>query len=276
MGGLAAAANPAWSSIFGKHRPAYYWSVYQSEWATGVGFRTRADLEKLYPSLIHHGMLTFSSPDVMRFLGRPLGPDGTIPSRFTGEVVTDIKRRVEEVRIKHRIDRNSIKGYDKGPVLRAEVTINEPNDFRVFRPAEGDASGDLKWRPMRRGIADLHRRAEVSQAANHRYLEALASVEATVTIADLVHDFCAPLVRDGTRVRALNPWAEPDLALLTAVSRGEFTVRGFLKKDLRSLLYSKSVSLRFSVDRVAGRAGAQCVPDEHDVFSTRDASPTAV
>lgn len=243
LGDLAAAANPAWPSIFGKHPPAYYWSVYQSEWATDVGFRTRADLEKLYPSLIHHGMLTFSSPDVMRFLGRPLCADGTIPPRFTGEVVTDIKRRVEGVRIKHRIDRNSIKGYDKGPVFRAEVTINDPYDFKVFRPAEGDPSGDLQWRPMRRGIADLHRRAEVSEAANHRYLEALASVEATVTIADLVRDSCAPVVQDGTRVRALNPWAEPDLTLLTAVNRGEFTVRGFRNKDLRPLLYSKRILL---------------------------------
>ncbi len=240
---LAALANPAWPSIFGKRPPAYYWSVYQSEWATDVGFRTRADLEKLYPSLIHHGMLTFASPDVMRFLGRPLATDGAIPPRFTGEVVTDVKRRVEGVRIKHRIDSNSIKGYDKGSVFRAEVTINDPNAFKVFRPIEGDPSGDLKWRPMRRGIADLHRRAEVSQAANDRYLDALASVDATITIADLVHDSCSPLLKNGTRVRALNPWAEPDLTLLTAVSRGEFTVRGFRNKDLRPLLYSRSLQL---------------------------------
>jgi len=40
--------------------------------------------------------------------------------------VSDVKRRVEGVRIKHRIDRNSIKGYDKGSVFRAETTINDP------------------------------------------------------------------------------------------------------------------------------------------------------
>ncbi len=240
LAGLAATANPAWPSIFGKHPPGYYWSVYQSEWATDVAFRTRADLENLYPSLIHHGMLTFSSPDVMRFLGKPLGPDGAIPSRFTGDVVTDIKRRVEGVRIKHRIDRNSIKAYDKGSILRVETTVNFPDQFKVFRPAEGDPSGELAWRPMRRGIADLHRRAEVSNAANERYLEALASVEATTTLADLVHDTCSPAVWRGARVRALNPWAEPDLALLTAVSRGEFTLRGFRNKDLRSFLFPKS------------------------------------
>jgi hypothetical protein len=197
----------------------------------------------LYPSLIHHGMLTFQSPDVMRFLGRPVSVDGTVPSRFHGECVTDVKRRAEGVRIKHRIDQNSIKGYDKASVFRAEATINNPIAFKVFRPLEGDPSGELAWRPMRRGIADLHRRAEVSQAINDRYLEALASVEATTTIADLVRDTSSPVTWNGIRVRALNPWGAPDMALLTAVSRGEFTVRGFRNKDLRPLLFPKQTLL---------------------------------
>jgi len=41
--------------------------------------------------------------------------------------------------------------------------------IRVYRPKEGGPEEDLAWRPMRRGIADLHRRAEVSQKANDRY-----------------------------------------------------------------------------------------------------------
>jgi len=34
----------------------------------------------------------------------------------------------------------------------------------------------MAWRPMRRGIADLHGRAEVSRKAAERYLDAFASV----------------------------------------------------------------------------------------------------
>jgi len=33
------------------------------------------------------------------------------------------------------------------------------------------------WQPLRRSVTDLPRRAEVSRAANKRYLEALASIE---------------------------------------------------------------------------------------------------
>jgi hypothetical protein len=48
------------------------------------------------------------------------------------------------------------------------------DDCSVYRPKEGVPHGDLAWRPMRRGIADLHRRAEVSRKAAERYLDALA------------------------------------------------------------------------------------------------------
>ena len=36
---------------------------------------------------------------------------------------------------------------------------------------------------------------------------------------------------------ALRPWAEPDLALLRAINRGEFSVNGFRNRDLQSLLF---------------------------------------
>ena len=81
---------------------------------------------------------------------------------------------------------NSVKLYDKaftsvGSVLRAEGAITGVADFRVYRPKEGEPGGDVAWRPLRRGIADLHRRAEVSRRAE-RYLDALATVEQDVTL----------------------------------------------------------------------------------------------
>lgn len=45
----------------------YYWTIDQSEWATDVAFRSPDVLGRLYPKLIHHGIQTFQSPDVMRF-----------------------------------------------------------------------------------------------------------------------------------------------------------------------------------------------------------------
>ena len=55
-------------------------------------------------------MTTFRSTDVLRFLGRriPLSGDH-LPKRFAGEVVSDLHERQEGVRIKHRLNDNSVK-----------------------------------------------------------------------------------------------------------------------------------------------------------------------
>lgn len=131
--------------------------------------------------------------------------------------------------------------YDKqGSVLRVETTINDAAGFKTYRTPEGKPEAPLGWHAMRKGIADLHRRTEVSQAANHRYLRALASVENTTSLGQLTARLCRPTKRNGRRVRALNPHAPADAALLEAISRGEFTLNGLRNRDLRRLLFAHS------------------------------------
>lgn len=237
---VARGLNPAHTTMFGDFPMDYYWSCYQSEWATDVMFRDPAVLRRLYPTLVHHGLTTFLSPDVMRFLGRKLLPSGDPPPRFAAEVVSDVKHRPEGVRIKHRVGDNSVKMYDKqGSVLRVETTINDVDHFKTFRAPENQPEAAPGWQRMRKGVADLPRRAEVSQAANERYLTALASVEQTVPLGELTARLCRPATYKGRRVRALNPHAPGDAALLAAISRGEFTLNGLRNRDLRALLFAR-------------------------------------
>jgi hypothetical protein len=134
----------------------------------------------------------------MRFLGRHIPASGNIPPRLEAEVTSDMKRRPEGVRIKHRLGENAIKMYDKqGSVLRVETTINDVADFKTFRVPEGKPEAEKSWQRMRKGIADLPRRAETSQAANNRYLRALASVDDTTPLARLTARLCQPLKRHG-------------------------------------------------------------------------------
>ena len=63
---------------------------------------------QLYPRLAHRGMTTFSSPDVMRFLGKRIPSSGEVPKHVSGEVVSDLKHRQEGVRIKHSVNGNSV------------------------------------------------------------------------------------------------------------------------------------------------------------------------
>jgi hypothetical protein len=242
---IARSLNPLHETMFRACPVNYYWSTYQSEWATDMLFRDRRSLAQLYPRLIHHGLTTFCAPDVMRFLGRNIPSTGNISPRLQGEVVTDMKTRPEGVRIKHRLKHNSIKMYDKqGSVLRVETTINDPADFEQFRTPEGKPDAAMGWHCMRKGIADLHRRAEVSQASNDRYFCALASVEDTTSVGELATRLCQPVKRNGRRARPLNPYAPDDAKLLDAISSGEFTINGFRNRDLRLRLFDDDSAVK--------------------------------
>jgi len=191
-------------------------------------------------------MTSFLSPDVMRFLGKAVPSDNRLPPRLAAEIVSDAKHRPEGARIKHRLGANSIKMYDKqGSVLRVETTIEDPAAFKVWRAPEGKPDADPAWRGLRKGVADLHRRAQVSQAANERYLAAIASVENTTELGVLAARLCAPARRDGRRARAMNPLGRADARLFEAIGRGEFAISGFRNRDLR---------LRLFADARAGKA----------------------
>lgn len=219
-------------------RLQYYWTVCQSEYATDLMFKSPTELEQLYPSLVHHGIKSFQSADVLRFLGHRAPNHGAVSGHFLGEVTSDYKRRPEGVRVKHTVDGNSIKIYDKqGSVLRVETTINQARELRVYRAKETDPKGPKAWRVLRRGVVDLPRRAEVSRAANERYLTSLAAVHQGEPLAREVESLCQPVYQEGRRYRALNPWAEADAALLAAINRGEFALNGFRNRDLRQLLF---------------------------------------
>ena len=98
------------------------------------------------------------------------------------------------------------------------------------------------WRPLRRGVADIRRRVEVSQAANERYLEAVAAVSSSSTFGALVQNIVKPSDLNGRRVRGLRPWCAEDLALLRGVNRGEFVLNGFRNADLQGFLYTNEAT----------------------------------
>jgi hypothetical protein len=242
LNGLAGQLNPIHDRVFEQYPASYYWTAYQSEWATDIVFRQADYLKRLMPLLVRHGMLSFSSPDVMRYFGRKINLSGAIPAHFNGTLETDLKRRQQGERVKYRMNGNSAKFYDKaytefGNVLRgAETTLNTVQDFRAYRAKEGGPEQDLQWRQLRKGIADLHRRAEVSQKTNDRLLNALASVDDSHSVEELTAGIQKHTHWNGRRVRPLHPWAE-DKELLSAVNQGEFLINGFRNRDLQKLLY---------------------------------------
>jgi hypothetical protein len=236
---IAALVHPIHRTLFADYPMDYYWSCQDSEWASDIMFKTPQALEQLYPHLIRHGMQNLSCEQVMRFLGRKAptvsGPYGT----FKGEVVTNLKHRPEGIRLKHYVNGNSVKMYDKqGSVLRIETTIVQPRDFKVFRGTE-EKPEDKQWRMMRKGVADLQRRAAVSQASNDRYAAALSAAHCRKPLKELAEEVCRRKRQQDRPIRALNPMGAEDAALLETVSRGEFAINGFRNRDVRTHLYDK-------------------------------------
>ena len=136
----------------------------------------------------------------------------------------------------------------KGSVLRAAATIHNGDDFRVYRRKEGDRKGPRAWRPLRRGIADLHRRAKISHQAAERYLDAFATVDDFTTLDQLLERLEQPRQWHGRRLRALRPLAE-DRALLSAINHGEFTINGFRNRDLRAIFFPKTTDDKHEIRR---------------------------
>jgi hypothetical protein len=234
--------NPLHQHIFRNFDAAtYYGSAFQCEWATDVMLRPGA-LRRLEPLLLRHGLLNFSSPDILRFWGKRIRLDGCLPERFNAPITSSLKLRPQGERLKHWWDGNSLKGYGKahtwlGDLFRIECMMAILRAFRNYRAAENGPADDLRWRTLRRGVVDLPERARLSQCANQRYLDAFATLDDTTRMAELIQPLQQPCQFGNRRVRGLQPFRSDDYLLLQTIQRGEFNLNGFRNRDLQRFLY---------------------------------------
>jgi hypothetical protein len=223
------------------HGCEHYWVASQSEYSTDIIFKSSSDLRDLFPRLLSHSTLCFGAKDVMSFLGRKLN------GHFLGEIISDMKdggwlKRIPGARIKHRVKENWLKMYDKdGSVLRVEMVINNPEEFKVRKKVMRKHKRVMEWVPMRKGVAYLFRYREVSQQANYRYLEALAVVDDPTPALQQLNDITTrKITASGRGVRPFNPLSQEDLQLFKAMMAGEHCIRGLANADIRTLLESSS------------------------------------
>jgi len=247
--------HPLWTYLHTQARAPYYWMTEQSEWATDIVFRQADFLKHWYPRWLRHGISTLSCRDALQYLGKSMPPANY--GRCSHEAKIDLRARAEGTRLKFWYGSNSIKLYDKeaplAGTLRLETTINDPKGYQVYRTKEGASEDAAKsWPQLRKGVADLGRRAAVSQASNQRLAESLASVAETTPLGKLLEPLSQP-VRDaaGRRQRALNPTAGADGELLRCIARGEFLINGFRNRDLRQRLCPATTQRRVQRQQAA-------------------------
>ena len=217
-------------------RLSYYWTLWQSEWATDYVFDTPETLRPLMDGLLRHALMTGTCERVLRYMGRPVDPQGQPHPMANPDVLTRANAWHDGVRIRHWVDNNSVKLYNEHNVLRSEMTMNNPAMFRVWRHPEGQARASAKRRmPLRKGIADIPLRAQVANDVNHRFMEQMATVRDDTPLRDLLKDITASSIVHGRRVRALDITGK-DRDLLLAIANPQYAVGGLTNKQLRQTL----------------------------------------
>lgn len=215
----------------------YNWVLDQVEYSTDVLFTDQALLADLYPRLLDHAVTTFRAQDIMTFLGRRLDP------RFQGEIQTHCRKdRQPGARIKHRVEDNWLKMYDKfGRMIRVETVLNSPRGFHVYRPVDQGTHTTMKWKPLRKNVIHFPRYQEILQASNQRYLDALSTVQDTSSACyQQAAELTRPKRHAGRSYAGFNVADKADIDLFAAVLAGEHHLRGFQVKDLLAHLHANT------------------------------------
>ena len=234
LDGMLAEVFPTKAQTLGD-RLAYYWTLWQSEWATDYIFESPAIVTALMDRLISHALLTGTGARVLRYLGRPVRADGQPHPLAHPELLSRVEQWYDGTRIRHWVDHNSVKLYNEQNVLRAEMTMNNPSVYRVHRLTEGQQEGNKRLLPLRKGVADIAVRTQVAADVNHRFMAPMATLTDKTPLRELLEDLTHPFTREGRRVRALDITGK-DRALLQAIADPEYAVSGMTNKALQPVL----------------------------------------
>jgi hypothetical protein len=91
---IAPQIHPLFAKISAPYPLRYRWTCSQSEWAMDLVFGDAAERRRLYLQLPHLGMVSFSSPDGLRFMGNKVSRQGTAWGKYELPLTTELKVRV--------------------------------------------------------------------------------------------------------------------------------------------------------------------------------------
>ena len=225
---------PSMKSLLGNEM-SYTWTLWQSEWAKDYIFHDPKVLNSQMEKLLRHAFITGTSDRVLRYMGKPVNADGQPHWASNPELLTRTSLWYGGGRIRHYVDKNSLKIYNEQNVLRFEFTMNDPTRFRIYRITQGSESGEKKLLPMRKGIADINVRTQVCSDRIRNLTEQVATLDEEATVGELIAKVTEPVKSKGKKYRALDVTGK-DLALLKAIADPKFNVDAITNKHLQHML----------------------------------------
>lgn len=218
---------------------SYYWYLQQCEYATDITFKDPAFLDSIANNLIESTFFSLGSENIYSFIGRNIKDISKVRK---SDMSSNLQNWYCGYRVKFKFNANQVKMYNKGNNLRIETTINNPKDFKIEKDVETrDDGGEIvikkEWRPMGKSISNLYRYAEISKQVNKRFIEAIPNIETNkVSIKDMKK--VSSKVTIGKRTySALNLLSEKTLSVFRIISKGNYLIKGFNNKIVRTELY---------------------------------------
>jgi DNA-binding HxlR family transcriptional regulator len=235
LAGFVPQVFPTMAQLFGE-RMAYYWTVWQSEWATDYLCESPHVVQALTEKLQRYAVITGTSSRVLRYLGLPVAKQGGPHPLSRPELFTKTQDWYEGCRVRHWVDHNSVKFYNEQNVFRVEMTMNNPEKFRVYRHKTGQTPTEPKTRlPLRKGIADMVLRAQLSGQVNRNLTEHLATLQDTTPVGEMLQEVVQPRAATRRTARALDITGK-DRELLLAIADPAYAVSGLTNKALQQQL----------------------------------------
>jgi len=232
---------------------SYYWTLWQSEMAKDYIFDDPKHLEPLMNDLMRHALITGTGERILKYLGSPVKANGQPHPNSNPEILSRAKLWYDGLRVRHWDGKNSVKLYNEHNVLRFEMTMNDPSKYKIYRHAQNqDRSEPKKFMPIRKGIADITARAEVSAQVVERFTEHMASVKEKTALEELLSTISSPQIRGGKKTRALDAFGK-DTPLLRAIADPVFDVSYISNKKLRSILKNTVWAKDMSEKQLSGR-----------------------
>lgn len=194
------------------------WFTYQTEISTNIIFKSAKFANSYFQRVLnkHH---TIGLPDrLTEIFGLSRRVDNSKTTQMTYSV---------QACIKHWLDKNSVKCYNKGGcLLRVETTINNP---------------ELPGLKLKKPACNLQAYYWYGHGCNSRYLNTLSNIDISTLSAEIFEKYQKPLITSkGTKIPALDLRKENQLELIEVLLNSTNHVLGFRNKDIRVKLGNKA------------------------------------
>jgi hypothetical protein len=231
----------------------YYWTLWQSELAADYIFDKPESLRPIMDSLLRFALVTGKGERIMQYFGAPAKQNGQPRANSNPEILSRAKCWYDGLRVRHWNGKNSLKFYNEHNVLRFEMTMNDPSKYKIHRHAENQSGSEPKQlRQIRKGIADITARAQVSGQIVDRFVKHMACAKESMSLESAIGALSKPVKKNGKRVRALDVLGK-DLQLLRAIADPSLSVSSITNKGLQGILAGTDWVKGMTGKRLSGR-----------------------